>query len=111
MRLYVIITAGLALVSDQGMAQTTHGSGTLSCGKWLEERRAGGWPDINSTHWLTGFLSAYNVYGPGKGNIAGSVDRAGMTAWIEQYCVNNPTNTLTDAAVGLVKHLRLKGRD
>ena len=58
--------------------------------------------------WLGGFLSAYNYFVPGVSDITGGTDFAGLEAWIDNYCSQNPLDSLNVAAVALVTLLKTR---
>ncbi len=88
------------------------GYGTESCGTWVEERRdpSKSWSVLADKGWISGFLSAYNVFGPGSGNVRRDTDSDGTSAWIDNYCLAHPLESLSDAVQALVSTLESKGK-
>jgi hypothetical protein len=80
------------------------GSGTISCGKWVEYR-----PDNaeQEENWVNGYLTGRQEDGPGlTANQTG--DLAGRNAWIDQYCQGHPIDSLLEASRALLRALRAK---
>ena len=76
------------------------GGGNLSCGKWIEFR------DQPSIHyqleqWVFGYISGVNWYSDKKQSTPPDGDAA--VAFIDQYCKNNPSDSLALAAAALVQ--------
>jgi hypothetical protein len=103
----VVIVAALGLggyvLHGQGTIQVL-GSGTSSCGQWLEDRETAG-PDgyFLQDSWVNGYLTGHQ---DGDGEASGltenqTSDLPARNAWIDNYCQANPLNDLTDAARGL----------
>jgi hypothetical protein len=78
------------------------GAGSFSCGEWKEARAAQGANNLRDTSWLLGFLTAFNIYGPGSNNITAGTDTAGRQAWVDSFCAQHPLAQLTNAAQALV---------
>jgi hypothetical protein len=78
----------------------TVGAGSVSCGYWIEVRSQ------TSLHhqlrqWVFGFISGFNWYTEGRQAIA--QDQAAVVAFIDQYCKNNPLDSLSLAAAAIVQ--------
>ena len=81
------------------------GLGTLSCGKWTEDRQAkNGLADAEFA-WVTGYLTAFNRMMALDGNVSSQTDSAGMEAWIDGYCQAHPLDDLETATAALIKEL------
>lgn len=80
------------------------GSGTISCGKWLEYRHGDAGPEES---WVNGYLTGRQDGGLGltKSQVG---DVPGRSAWIDQYCQSHPIDDLTDASRALLRALRAK---
>ena len=90
------------------------GVGQFSCGHWTQDKptRSTGpyatsynMPAALNEQWVLGFLSAFNFYGNGSGNITNGIDNNGVFAWIDKYCAEHPLDTITRAMVALVSEL------
>ena len=83
--------------------------GRSSCGLWLEARAnrasANDVRFIQAREWISGFLTAYNMYVHSHGDVAGQTDQEGLHAWLDGDCRRDPTNSLMSAVFRLIKHL------
>ena len=90
---------------------TIRGSGTQSCGTWLEDRKVyNSLQNAMDTTWVLGFLTGMNAMdmmtrrsGGGKMGVTTDVD--GLFAWVDNYCRANPLKTISDAALALATEL------
>jgi hypothetical protein len=80
-----------------------YGQGTLSCGRWVEENRAG--RDPNLYIWMVGFVSkaGYASSTPQR-----KTDSDAMAVRIDQYCAANPLGNIAKATGMLVLELERK---
>lgn len=76
------------------------GTGTLSCGVWLENSKS---PEARAlyTQWVVGFLSAHNYYLSNKQASVPDLSTAG--AWLDSYCRKNPLHMVISASAALVE--------
>jgi hypothetical protein len=95
------------------------GVGNESCGAWMEGRaymsvlRSGsvkGSSDNNLrmlswTHWLAGYITAYNRFGPGSADVAKGTDLEGLLRWLDTYCEQHPLDHFAAALEVLVSEL------
>ena len=65
------------------------GQGNIKCESWLE-RRGNAAEAAAATAWLLGYITAFNHY---------------LTAWIDGYCRDNPSNDLYQASTAIVQAL------
>jgi hypothetical protein len=88
------------------------GVGQFSCGHWLENKptrpigeyaSADNILGVMDTQWVLGFLSAFNRYGDGSGNVMQGTDNSGIYAWIDNYCAAHPLDSIVKAAMALVE--------
>jgi hypothetical protein len=75
-----------------------------SCSSWSQER-ASNKPSQAVEGWVLGFVSGRNRYGPGDGLLGAETNSTSLVAWIDRYCAQNPLDTVTKAAMELVKEL------
>jgi hypothetical protein len=67
---------------------TVYGAGNLSCGAWVQERKKS--KNSNSDmmmSWTLGYLSAVELY---TGQRHAKTDNAGVLAYLDKYCGENP---------------------
>jgi hypothetical protein len=106
------LVAALLLVTQTGGTQphtaVMYGVGTSSCGLWLEARAgaARNKMDVRETQfmeWFDGFISAYNLYAlPTPRENVLSTDRAGVRAFLDKYCRENPTDNFSQGVMKLI---------
>ncbi|MDE8344726.1 MAG: hypothetical protein POH28_00925 [Acidocella sp.] len=77
--------------------------GTASCGDWVADRQ--NQRDSQDRAFLLGYVtSAENWYSNILGkSVTVTTDEAGVFGWIDNYCHDNPTDTLTTAAAAFVR--------
>ena len=82
------------------------GSGTLTCQRWLDDRRLGNDSARQSEMWVAGYLTAYNFYVYKDYDITERFDGGYLLDWIDDYCRERSPNRLVVAAHELVQMLR-----
>lgn len=88
-----------------GQAQyDVYGYGAASCGVWLENRPVGSALQWGQRGWVTGFVSGAGY----AGQSLRATDSAGMFAFVDKYCTDNPLSTIAKAAAALVVELGQK---
>ena len=98
------LTCAAFSVNGDKVGFVVRGSGTTSCGKFVEIFQRG--DHLQDSSWLNGYLTAINRYiDTGVRDIAGDADRAALMLWIYNYCNNNPLDAVSDAAHQLFRHL------
>ena len=70
--------------------------GSLSCGDYIKDKRAGGCPFVAYRAWVGGYATACNMRTPDTANILGSTDVESVMLWLENYCRANPLNGIAD---------------
>jgi hypothetical protein len=93
---------------DEKGEYTKLGVGNLECGVWTQARQSSDvyavWWKTLVLGWIQGFLTAYNLYGPGTPVTKGT-DAYGVAGWVDNYCVQHPLNNIASATVALVAEL------
>jgi hypothetical protein len=79
--------------------------GQIPCGKFVEERAAGGAQATATLAWVAGYISAYNLWAPDTYNILGNSHLPDAMRWLEAYCKANPQRDLPTAMSALVAEL------
>ena len=77
--------------------------GSRSCGVWIDDRKKDGWPDISDGNWLAGYLSGLASYS--DKDFLKNTDLASVKNWVDNYCKNNPLDSVMDAANKLATEL------
>jgi hypothetical protein len=84
------------------------GAGYASCGKWSAQPKSSvGY--LEQQEWLWGYVSGFNYFVQGNGNVGGGTDGYGMSAWVDGYCAKHPLETVFQAANALI--VQLAGRE
>jgi hypothetical protein len=122
-RFPAVLFGGLALIAAAAASPQiskaeywTYGSGSESCGEWIAthiERT----PVGLATHlaWVQGYLTAFNGWAlrpktDGDQRVRDISDRTYRTGleavfWINDYCLDRPSEPVAGAAQALIKHL------
>ena len=94
-----VLAANLVGGSVSTFAYTGMGSSTVSCGTWTVERKN---PQSVEAYmdksWILGFLSGIGFIAVNKYDPLVGMDHNGVTAWIDNYCLSNPTKNISEAA-------------
>lgn len=81
------------------------GQGNIKCDSWLE-RRGNAAEAAAATAWLLGYITAFNHYqATPRRDVSGGKSTEDLTAWIDGYCRDNPSNDLYQASTALVQAL------
>jgi hypothetical protein len=80
------------------------------CGAWTQARKTHNVDEIPMEHWVAGYLSEANFVGPDLQapdipDLLKGEDWAGLTTWIDNYCIGHPRDQLYTAANALVVEL------
>ena len=78
----------------------------VSCGTWTQARQQDRQKPVTYQWWVAGFLSGLEYEGDPSGDPLAGNDIGGITAWIDNYCRENPLKTIADACLELMKLLR-----
>ena len=107
-----LIAAPLRAVgADAASTYTVIGSGTVSCGSWIESRKGSDENRLQRQGWVSGYLSSYNMWtlpdnrGVEYRDVSESVDADGIFAWIDNYCGAHPFDKLAHAVEALIYEL------
>ena len=87
---------------------TIYTLGSISCGAWTVDRKAGNPQSIADEYWVGGFLSGVN-WSTGQ-RLGITVDGAGLYGYIDNYCASHPSRDLSNAAGSLVNLLAKYGQ-
>jgi hypothetical protein len=104
-----LLVAGFTFVATVlGSAEdmvTTLGAGGRTCGTWTEARRSGTTTVGYYQEWVAGFLSGANSIIVPEDKIdtlaQPNLDAQGLYAWVDNYCIAHPLNTIAQAADAL----------
>lgn len=117
MALSVLLTVWASSASADSIRSVSIGGvGRDPCSAWVLGR-ATTTPSAEAAsqtriEWISGFLSAVNVFADRSGNLKGGVDDPdGVIRWIDKYCGAHPTDPLWTAAGALVLDLKNSSRE
>jgi hypothetical protein len=83
-----------------------YGAGMITCGEWQQYRSSGNKPgSYQAQAWIDGYLSGSNASGDGPDFIAPKPSDIAYYAWIDNYCGQNPLDSLLVAAFRLKREL------
>jgi hypothetical protein len=106
MRTIIIGVALWAAIPVTGaQAAMILGNGSISCGEWTKERQKHRAVTVSDEAWLAGYLSGYSVYDGGD-VINKDLDRGARAAWVSNYCLNHPLDSISIAADELILELK-----
>jgi hypothetical protein len=108
--LAVAITALAVGLSPGPVASeaTIYTLGSVSCGAWSADRKAGNLQGVADEYWVGGFLSGVN-WSTGQ-RLGITVDGPGLYGFIDNYCTSHPSRDLSNAAGALVNLLAKYGQ-
>lgn len=101
-----LLLALTAVTAPAGTAYYYGFPGNDSCADWTQNRTN---PDRKQQvleGWVLGFVTGYNVYGPGSGNVAPGVTSTALIGWVDQHCVAYPLDSVLEASLKLVIELK-----
>jgi len=84
------------------------GAGSLTCKVWTKDRTEDpdGHDAVALAQWVQGFVSGYNLYGPGSGDLTLGMKHAEILSSIDIYCKNHPDAEVGRAAAQFVEDRR-----
>lgn len=102
---WLLLTSNLSNsgVVDAQEAWGSYGLGAQGCGTYIEQRRRPNrsYDDLVGS-WFSGFISAYNYYGP-KPQVGRDVNQDTVLAYLDKYCRDAPLASVAAGALELVK--------
>lgn len=98
----------IAVTSAWAGSPVVLGNGAQSCGTWTRHRQQGNPEWVDNGVWVVGYISGYNAFGLGSSDVTAGTDTQGVWAWIDNYCANNPLDTIQVAATALILELERK---
>jgi hypothetical protein len=106
MRLFLsgtILTASLMICSAEASAESHMiGLGNQTCATWTANPPATSGVGQLYQQWTLGFLSGVSFADPNHDPLS-NLDAAAVAVWFEDYCRDNATARLVDAAVAFVR--------
>ena len=97
----VVVPFATRAADPQGRFLEINVAGEASCETYVtardEGRRGGHLRENIYLGWVSGFLTAYNIFRPETYNIAGTTDTPSLMLRLEIYCKANPRDSFLDA--------------
>lgn len=88
-----------ALPDKDGSYQVL-GQGTIACETWMKERAKQSQPMQENITWVTGYLTAFNTFGPGSGDVTKGMKIEQVLEGIDAICAKYPELNLSLATQG-----------
>jgi hypothetical protein len=92
------VALAIALITDSAEAFKIIGAGVDSCGTWTADRRQQSGAALQDEQWVVGFLSGIGYRGDDDSDPLKGMDAQGVWAWIDNYCLAHPIETVSTAA-------------
>jgi hypothetical protein len=84
------------------------GAGATSCSQYRADREGNDALHFINLNWIKGFITGVNyirMTEQESAQIGAGLDLDALTLWIDNYCVQHPSASLTDAGAALVNEL------
>lgn len=106
MKRYIVLAATLIFIMADATAQRASvpsGSGTVSCGQYLQDRKTDSRFDYQYTQWVSGYVSAYNVFStyPQVGRQTAET----VLAYLDKHCRDSPLDLVIQGAEAMISEL------
>jgi len=98
--------AALAVPPGKGPVQIYSYPEADSCASWTTERAKTEWRWQGNEGWVLGYISGLNAFGPNPSSIAPGTTAAGLLGWVDNYCKDNPLDSVTQAGFALANELK-----
>ena len=92
--LSLIIFSVLVSITITAKAEVTI-LGDRSCGTWINDRKENGVGMLYQSNWLMGYLAGMSV--ELNKDLLRNTDMDSLNFWVDNFCKNNPLDTLTIA--------------
>jgi HdeA/HdeB family len=107
-----IAVAGFLLSSAAQIAaqeQAVLGQGNVSCQTWTGDRNSESGEAKARVAWVLGYITAFNQYGSKlEGRLYSGRSTEQITASIDNYCSQHPTDNVYGASIALIEEFRRK---
>lgn len=110
MMLLFLAAAAAAIPPGKVAIQTYGYPETDSCAGWTAERSKSGYRSQVQEGWVLGFISGLNAFGANTGDIAPGTTGTGLLGWVDNYCKDNPLDSITTAGFKLANELKRRSR-
>jgi len=93
----VLVIGARSTTGRQTAGVTTYGTGSKSCGVYLEARVRQNLDEAAFIDWLGGYVSGVNAVSLSTNNILGNSDLTGAIYWLDDYCRAHPGTPFAEA--------------
>ncbi|NML92022.1 hypothetical protein HHL26_23775 [Sphingobium sp. TB-6] len=107
-----MIALFLLAATPSHFAYSILGEGSMSCGEWIDRRRAEPNRVLPEAAWVSGYITAMARIDSARNGrkIARGVEGAGIDHWIDNYCAAHPIDNVEAAASTLVGELKSRAQ-
>jgi len=118
-RVFLLTSAIVMAASQSVFGAFQMGAGTVRCGEWtrlrtFNDRQTGHAKEIAALNqvqaWVDGFISGINAEGERTDFLSSKPQSAALYAVVDSHCRASPLDTVSDAAIELVKELRKRAQ-
>ena len=112
--LAVVATGGVAAAQTEEPSAGSIGGATIvgvgarACSVWVADRMEDGQEAHSDDAWVEGYLSALASVLPHP-DVLSHTDSPSILIWTDQYCTQNPSDSIGKAATALFLQLRAAG--
>ena len=99
----------------QARISSVYGPGSASCSEWTIARQRHTDQELGFVYWVGGYVSGFNAFAADDafgaqmpGHVTGTSDMYGMAAWVDNYCQQNPLDSVVQATTALIKTLMVR---
>jgi hypothetical protein len=93
----VLVIGARSTTGRQTAGVTTYGTGSKSCGVYLQARVRQDLEEAAFIDWLGGYLSGVNAVSLSTNNVLGDSDLTGAIYWLDDYCGTHPGTPFAEA--------------
>ncbi len=105
MKRLILVVVLAASTGAPAKSVTVQGLGGDSCATWTEEHGRNRAMAAGQDAWVTGYLSGYNAFGAGNGNVVGGRPFIDVKGAMDAYCATHPLDTIEIAAASVIAQL------
>ena len=99
----LLLASGWACAADRDGKHAVLGS--VSCARFIEDRKEGRWQAMPHAAWVEGYITAYNAHVPDTYNVLGGIDVERVIQRLENWCSVNVDKPLVEGLEKLIVEL------
>lgn len=96
----LLLASGWTCAADRDGKHAVLGS--VSCGRFIEDRKEGRWQATPHAAWIEGYVTAYNTHVPDTYNLLGANDVEQVIQKLENWCSVNVDKPLLEGLEKLI---------